>query len=282
MRPSFILRSGEKRLELGRRTAIMGIVNVTPDSFYDGGRHHDPQAAIEHALRLAEEGADIIDIGGQSTRPAAQPVGVEEESSRVLPVLQGIRSRRSDVWISVDTYRGEVAKRALEEGADLINDVSSFRQDLQMPEIVARYKVPVVCMHFLDSIHPMPANPEYADLFGDIVRFFEETFRIAEHGGVQREQIVVDPGIGFGKKLDHNLKIIRNLSFLQELGCPVLAGPSRKSFIERITGLPSAERLEGTAAAAAVCVQQGAHLLRVHDVRFFRRFCDVLDELLDQ
>lgn len=260
----------------------MGIVNVTPDSFYDGGRHHDPHAAIEHGLRLAEEGADIIDVGGQSTRPAAQPVGVEEESSRVLPVLQGIRSRRSDVWISVDTYRGEVAKRALEEGADLINDVSSFRHDLQMPEIVARYKVPVVCMHFLDSIHPMPANPEYTDLFGDIVRFFEETFRIAEHGGVQREQIVVDPGIGFGKKLEHNLKIIRNLSFLQELGCPVLAGPSRKSFIERITGLPSSERLEGTAAAAAVCVQQGAHLLRVHDVRFFRRFCDVLDELLDQ
>ncbi len=257
----------------------MGVVNATPDSFYDGGRYLDENAAVRHALQLIDEGADLLDIGGQSTRPGSEPVGIEEECRRVLPILKTLRSR-SDVWISIDTYHSEVAKRCLEDGADLINDVSSFREDPAMPDIITQYKVPVICMHFLKSIHPMPAEPEYSDLFSEILDFFRETFRIAEQQDVQRDQMIVDPGIGFGKKLDHNLNIIRNLSFLKELGAPILVGPSRKSFIEKITGLPASERLEGTAAAAGVCVQQGAHILRVHDVRFFRRYCDVLDALL--
>jgi dihydropteroate synthase len=274
MRRSFKLFSGTKTLELGARTAIMGIVNITPDSFYDGNRFLDVDAAISHSLRLIEEGADILDIGGQSTRPGSQPIGSEEELRRTLPILKSIR-KQSDIWISIDTYRSEVARQCLDEGADMINDVSSFREDPNMPAVIAKYQVPVVCMHFLESIHPMPVNPEYKDLFGEIKEFFKQTLQMAD----KKVQIILDPGIGFGKKLEHNLSIIRELSFLQEFNRPILAGPSRKSFIGKITGLPAEERLEGTAAAAAICVQQGAHILRVHDVRFFRRFCDVLDAI---
>lgn len=257
----------------------MGVVNVTPDSFYDGGQYFDPNAAIEHAFRLVEEGADLVDIGGQSTRPGSKPVGIEEEAGRVLPILKALRSR-TNLWISIDTYRSEVAKRCLEEGADLINDVSSFREDPEMARVIGHYKVPVICMHFLKSIHPMPADPEYTNLFSEILDFFHETYRIASEQNIAREQLIVDPGIGFGKKLHHNLHIIRNLSFLKELNAPILVGPSRKSFIEKITGLPASERLEGTAAAAGICIQQGAHILRVHDVQFFRRFSDVMDAIL--
>ena len=279
MRPSFELHSRGKTLQLGKRTAIMGVINVTPDSFYDGGQYFDSNAAIEHAFRLVEEGADLVDIGGQSTRPGSEPVGIEEEYRRVLPILKAVRSQ-TNLWISIDTYRSEVAKRCIEEGADLINDVSSFREDPEMARLVAHYKVPVICMHFLKSIHPMPSEPEYTNLFSEILDFFRETYRIATAQNISREQLIVDPGIGFGKKLHHNLSIIRNLSFLKELNAPILVGPSRKSFIGKITGLPASERLEGTAAAAGVCIQQGAHILRVHDVQFFRRYGDVLDAIL--
>lgn len=279
MRPKFKLKSGNKVLELGARTAIMGVVNITPDSFYDGGAHFKAEDAIAHGNRLLEEGADILDLGGQSTRPGSEPVGAQEELRRILPVLKSLR-QNNNAWLSVDTYRSEVAKVCLDEGADMINDVSSFRMDPDLPLIIAEIKVPVVCMHFLKSIHPMPSDPQYKDLKKEIVEFFEETFRIADNAGINRDQMILDPGIGFGKKLEHNLEIIRDLSFLHELKRPILAGPSRKSFIEKITGLPAESRLEGTAAAAAMCLTQGAHLLRVHDVRFFRRFCDVFDVLL--
>lgn len=272
------LHSREKTLELGTRTAIVGIVNITPDSFYDGGSYLEPGHAVDHALKLAAEGADVLDFGGQSTRPKSESVGAQEELRRVLPALKAVRSM-TDTWISIDTYRSEVAHACLEEGADIINDVSSFRMDPVMPAVIAKHNVPAICMHFLDSLHPMPANPQYKDLFTEILAFFEETFKIAERAGIPHNQIVVDPGIGFGKNLEHNLQIIRNLSFLEPLGCAILAGPSRKSFLGKMTGLPAEERLEGTAAAAAVCLQQGAHFLRVHDVRFFRRFCDVFDQL---
>lgn len=279
MRPRFRLQSRGKTLELGRQTALAGIVNITPDSFYDGGVFLDPEAAAKHALQMADEGADILDLGGQSTRPKSQPVGTEEELRRVLPVLQKIRGI-TDAWISIDTYRSEVADICLQEGADMINDVSSFRMDPLMPSIISRHGAVVICMHFLESLHPMPENPQYKDLFAEILSFFEETLHKGEEAGIHREKMVVDPGIGFGKTLEHNLKIIGGLSFLQELDRPILAGPSRKSFIQKITGLPAEERLEGTAAAAAACLQQGAHILRVHDVRFFRRFCDVMDAIL--
>jgi dihydropteroate synthase len=279
MRNLFTIRSRGKKLELGKRTCIMGVVNITPDSFYDGGRHYAPEEAANHGLQLLSEGADIVDLGGQSTRPGSQPVGAEEELRRILPVLRSLRSQ-TDAWISIDTYRSEVAQVCLAEGADLLNDVSSFRMDPKMTAIVSQHDVPVVCMHFLESLHPMPSNPHYKDLFGEILDFFHETLRMAQTADIAHERIIVDPGIGFGKNLDHNLKLIRGLSFLQPLGCPVLAGPSRKSFIGKITGLPAEQRLEGTAAAAAICVQQGAHILRAHDAGFMRRFCDVLDELV--
>ena len=280
MRDRYFLRFKARTLGLGEHTCIIGILNVTPDSFYDGSKHFGPDAALQHAERLIEEGCDILDIGGQSTRPASEPVEEQEELKRVLPVLVALR-KKSDVFISIDTYRSEVARVCLLEGADMINDVSSFRMDARMPEIVAAAGVPVVCMHFLKSLHPMPGNPQYNDLFTEILDFFTETFRIAKQAGIPDEQIVVDPGIGFGKTLEHNLQIMRQLSFLRPLGRPILIGPSRKSFIQKITGLPAEERLEGTAAAVAMCLLQGAHLIRVHDVRFFRRFCDVLDRLLD-
>lgn len=279
MRPKFNIKSGNKVLELGARTSIMGVVNITPDSFYDGGAHFKPEDAIAHGNRLLEEGADILDLGGQSTRPASEPVGAQEELRRVLPVLRSLR-RHDHAWLSIDTYRSEVAKVCLEEGADMINDVSSFRMDPDLPSIISQFKVPVVCMHFLKSIHPMPTDPQYQDLKKEIVEFFEQTFRIADNAGIDRNQLILDPGIGFGKKLEHNLEIIRDLSFLHQLHRPILAGPSRKSFIQKITGLPAESRLEGTAAAAAMCLDQGTHILRVHDVRFFRRFCDVFDVLL--
>jgi dihydropteroate synthase len=279
MRSQYLLKSRNKSLELGLRTCIMGVVNITPDSFYDGGVHFKPEDAIAHGNRLLEEGADILDLGGQSTRPGSESVGTQEELQRVLPVLKSLR-QHNHAWLSIDTYRSEVAKVCLEEGADMINDVSSFRMDPDLPAAVAQYKVPVICMHFLKSIHPMPTDPQYTNLKKVMVEFFEETFRIAENAGVNRDQLILDPGIGFGKNLEHNLEIIRDLSFLHELKRPILAGPSRKSFIQKITGLPAESRLEGTAAAAAMCLVQGTHILRVHDVQFFRRFCDVFDVLL--
>lgn len=274
------MESRGKTLELGRRTGLMGILNVTPDSFYDGGRYASHADAASHGLKLIEEGADLIDIGGQSTRPGAAPIGADEELKRILPVLREIRKQTSG-WISIDTYRSEVARVCLQEGADLINDVSSFRMDPEMPGVVATHKVPVVCMHFLESIHPMPANPEYNDLRKEIVLFFQETIRIATGHGIRKEQVVIDPGIGFGKKLEHNLTLISHLSFLAELERPILVGPSRKSFIGKITGLPAGDRLEGSAAATGACIERGAHIVRVHDVAFFRRYCDVLDALVN-
>ncbi len=280
MRGNYTLRSRGKTLEVGRRTGIMGIVNLTPDSFYDGGQHFSPDAAIEHAHRLIDEQADILDFGAQSTRPGSQPVGAQEELQRILPVISRIR-KDSGIWISVDTYRSEVARACLQEGADMINDVSSFRLDPEMPAVVAEYNVPVVCMHFKESIHPMPSDPQYQDLFGEMLSFFRETILIAEKARIKREQIIVDPGIGFGKQLEHNLSVIGGLSFLNELDRPVLAGPSRKSFIGKLTGLPAEDRLEGTAAAVGACVQNGAHIIRVHDAGYFRRYCDVLDAILN-
>jgi dihydropteroate synthase len=279
VRDKFQLQFKRKVLELGQRTCLVGIVNVTPDSFYDVGRHHDATAAIAHAEKLIEEGADILDIGGQSTRPGSEPVGTREELSRVLPVLRAIR-RNSDILISIDTYRSDVARVCLDEGADLVNDVSSFRMDSQMSAVIANAGAPVICMHFLKSLHPMPSDPQYHNLFAEILEFFRETMRIAEQAGIPKDRIVVDPGIGFGKNLEHNLRILQQLSFLQELDRPILVGPSRKSFIGKITGLPPEERLEGTAAAAGASIFNGAHMLRVHDVQFFRRFCDVLDAIL--
>jgi dihydropteroate synthase len=279
MRAEFQLHYNGKTLALGARTCIMGIVNLTPDSFYDGGRLSSVDEAVQFSLQLANDGADILDLGGQSTRPGAEPIGTENEMARVLPVLKAVR-KQTDAWISIDTYRSEVARICLEEGADMINDVSSFREDPQMPSVVANAGAPVVLMHFLKSIHPMPPNPQYNHLLEDILNFFRETLQTAASHGISSDKIIVDPGIGFGKSMEHSLAIMKQLYFLTALGRPILVGPSRKSFISKLTGLAADDRLEGSAAAVGMCLMQGAHIIRIHDVAFFRRFCAVMDALL--
>ncbi len=261
-------------LGVGERVLVMGILNVTPDSFSDGGRFLDPDRAVAHALRLQDEGADIIDIGGESTRPGAEPVPLEEELRRVIPVLEKLR-RKLRIPVSIDTYKAEVAEAAIELGARIVNDVTALRADPRMGEVVARAGVGLVLMHMRGTPRDMQENPTYTDVVAEISAFLRERISAALSRGIAPEQIAVDPGIGFGKKLEHNLEILRRLEEFLELGRPVLVGPSRKSFIGEILGLPVEERLEGTLAACAVAVVRGADIVRVHDVLPARRAVDL-------
>jgi len=265
-RTTFRLDCRGAALEVGKRTLIMGIVNVTPDSFSDGGEFLDPEAAVAHAERLAEEGADILDIGGESTRPGAQPVSVNTELERVIPVIEALASH-VNVPISIDTSKARVAERALEAGASIINDVTALRGDPAMRAVAAHSGVPVVLMHMKGTPRTMQRNPTYADLMGEIVGHLRASMTMAVRAGVSEEQIIVDPGIGFGKTLDHNLEIMRRLGELRSLGRPILLGTSRKSMIGAILDVPPPQRLFGTAATLAFGIQRGAHILRVHDVR---------------
>ncbi|HOX06558.1 MAG TPA: dihydropteroate synthase [Planctomycetota bacterium] len=256
---------GGRGLELGGRTVIMGIVNVTPDSFSDGGRHFDRRAAVEHGLRLAEEGAGIVDVGGQSTRPGSAEVPLDEELDRVLPVIEGIRAA-SPVAVSVDTYRADVARRALAAGADIVNDISAFRFDAGMLALLAETGAPAVAMHIRGTPRDMQRDPRYADVVGEVAGHLREAVERAERAGVRRERLAVDPGIGFGKTLEHNLELLRNLPAIRELGCPVAVGASRKAFIGSVLGQSEpAARLEGTLAVTALAAAAGADIVRVHD-----------------
>lgn len=259
---------------IGRKVLVMGILNVTPDSFSDGGRFIDPDAAAAHALRMQAEGADIIDIGGESTRPGADPVPVEEELRRLLPVLERLRGKLK-VPVSIDTYKAEVAEAALRHGARIVNDVTALRGDPRMAELVAREGVGVVLMHMKGTPRTMQENPTYADVVAEVISFLEERIAFAREWGIDPEQVAVDPGIGFGKTVEHNLEIFRRLGEFRALGRPILVGPSRKSFIGAILGLPVGERLEGTLAACAVAVVRGADIVRVHDVLPARRAVDL-------
>lgn len=256
-----------RELHLGDRTYIMGVVNVTPDSFSDGGKFYQLDRAVERAKELIEAGADIIDIGGESTRPFSDPIPLEEELSRTIPVIEGVRSF-SEIPISIDTTKAEVARRALEAGADIVNDVSALRFDPEMVRLVAKTGVPVVLMHMLGTPKTMQENPRYDCLFGEILSFLQERIRYAVDCGIKREQIIVDPGIGFGKTVTHNLRLIRDLSFLSLLERPILLGLSRKRFIGAILNRPVEERELGTAVANTVGIMGGAHIVRVHDVAF--------------
>ncbi len=252
---------------LSEKTLIMGILNVTPDSFSDGGRFFDSKRAVDRALQMEEEGADIIDVGGESTRPGSEPVPLEEELRRVIPVIEALAKRLS-VPISIDTYKAEVAKRALEAGASVVNDISGLRFDPKMAEVVADSDAAVVIMHIKGTPKDMQTNPHYDDLFGEIIGYLREGIEIARAHGIGEDRIVVDPGIGFGKTAEHNLQIINRLERFSVLGRPLLIGPSRKSFIGMVLGgVPPSERLEGTAAAVAVAVLKGASIVRVHDVK---------------
>ena len=272
----FTLSLGSREVTLGEKTLVMGIVNVSPDSFYDGGRYFSTSAAVEHGLELAGQGADILDVGGESTRPGAEPVGVEEEKRRVVPVIEALASR-CNAAISVDTYKSEVARDALAAGAVMVNDVSGLRFDPAMASAVSIAGAALIVMHMRGEPRTMQASPEYGNLMGEIVGDLRRSVEIAVEGGVDREQILVDPGIGFGKRLEHNLLLLRRLSELQVLGRPIVVGASRKSFIGAISDLPVEERLEGTIAASCLAVAAGAQVVRVHDVRSVRRAVEVAD-----
>ena len=246
------------------RFRVMGVVNVTPDSFSDGGEFLDPAAAISHGRQLAEDGAAILDIGGESTRPGAQPVDAGEELRRVLPVIEELVG--TDAEISIDTTKAEVASRALAAGASIVNDVSAFRFAPELAELVAEAGADCCLMHMLGEPRTMQHDPRYDDVVADVKAFLEERMRFATDAGVSEDRIWLDPGIGFGKTLAHNLELLRRLDEIVALGRPVVVGTSRKSFLGKLTGKPEKERLPGTIATNVMALERGARIFRVHDV----------------
>lgn len=261
--------------ELSRRTLslerplVMGILNVTPDSFSDGGRFFSPEAAVERAQEMEREGADLIDIGGESTRPNAPAVTLEQELDRVIPVIEALAGRIS-VPISVDTYKAGVARAACAAGAEIVNDVTGLRFDPDMARVTAEADAGVVVMHTRGMPDTMQADTRYEDLIGAVKGYLEESIAAALAAGVKAGRIAVDPGLGFGKSVDGNLELIRRLGEFLPLGCPILVGPSRKSFIGTVTGRQGGERIFGTAAAVALSIVHGASIVRVHDVAAMR------------
>jgi dihydropteroate synthase len=263
------LRIGARVFE-GAGPFLMGVVNVTPDSFSDGGRFLEPEAALAHAERLLSEGADLVDLGGESTRPGAAPVPAEEEIRRVVPVIERLRARLPGAPISVDTSKPEVARAALAAGADLVNDVRALAAP-GMVELLAEAGAPVVLMHMRGTPADMQSRTGYRDLVGEVAAELEAAMARAVRGGVRRDRILLDPGIGFAKTAEQSLALLGGLARLRLLGRPLLVGPSRKSFIGALTGAPAGERLPGTLAAIAACVQAGVEFLRVHDVAAARQ-----------
>jgi dihydropteroate synthase len=268
-------RTGEIRLD---RTRVMGILNVTPDSFSDGGRYFDPDEALRHGLEMVEQGADLLDVGGESTRPGSDSVPADEEWRRVGPVIRDL-AKQADVPLSVDTMKPEVAAKAIEAGASIVNDVSGLREPA-MVHVVARNRVGAVVMHMLGNPKTMQTHPQYADVVGEVRSYLAERIRALEAAGVASEAVAVDPGVGFGKTQEHNLALLRNLDRIVALGHPVVVGVSRKSFIERLGGGESGERLPGSLAAATLAVAKGAHVIRVHDVRETVRAMRVADAMV--
>jgi dihydropteroate synthase len=261
------------------RPLIMGVINVTPDSFADGGLFFDHDTAVHHALALAQAGADILDLGGESTRPFADPTPLDEELRRVLPVIERVRLQ-TPIPISIDTYKSGVARAALGAGANIINDISALRFDPDMVHLAREAGVPVILMHMQGTPKKMQAHPHYDDLIGELRAFFQERLDFALAHGLPRELLVLDPGLGFGKTFNHNLEILNNLDAFLDLGCPLLIGPSRKGFLGHLLGgLPPAERDIGTLASLAVAVQRGAHLVRVHHAAYAKQFFTVLNAI---
>lgn len=279
-RPLVTLRLGEREFALGRRTLVMGILNCTPDSFYDGGAHASAATAESRYHRMVEEGADWIDVGGESTRPGAVPVGADEEWARIAPVCEAARRAGHPVPLSIDTTKSQVAERALEAGAALLNDVSALCFDPRLADLAARYRAGLILMHMRGEPRTMQREPAYADLAGEIRGELAGAMRAALERGVAEEQILVDPGIGFGKTVAHNLEILRRLPEFSLPGRPLVIGCSRKSFIGAASGgLPPDARLEGTLAAHVVAALSGAHVVRVHDVAAHRKALAIADAI---
>ncbi|MCL2929564.1 MAG: dihydropteroate synthase [Trichodesmium sp. MAG_R01] len=265
----------------GKRTYIMGILNVTPDSFSDGGDFNTPETALIQAKKMVKAGADLIDIGGQSTRPGSEVVSIDEELNRVLAIIKLLRSNKNigaEIIISVDTTRAIVAEKSVEAGANLINDISAGTYDDEMFSVVAGLKVPIILMHIRGTPKTMQKLTDYQDLIGEIYQFLESRIKIAFKAGIEREKIIIDPGIGFAKNYEQNLEIIRNLSRFKSLNCPILVGLSRKSFIGQILNQPNAkQRVWGTAAGCVAAIAQYVDILRVHDVKEMSEVCRVAD-----
>jgi dihydropteroate synthase len=293
MRPRFSWNLGWRALPLGGRTLIMGVLNVTPDSFSDGGRYFDTITAVEHGLRLLDHGAEIVDVGGESTRPGAATAGAnpesvtaEEELRRVLPVIRELKRRRPNAVLSIDTYKSPVARAAVEAGAEIVNDVSGFQWDADMPAAVAASGCGAVIMHTRGRPEEWRALPTVDDMVALVREELQQAAELAQRAGVARDRLVLDPGFGFGKRLEENYPLLARFEEFAALGFPLLAGPSRKSFVGQATaragGVPAAtERLAGSLAAVVICILKGAHIVRVHDVKETAEAAAMADAVLN-
>jgi dihydropteroate synthase len=276
--PSLTLSWSGYTLDLSRRTHVMGVINVTPDSFSDGGQFFEKDRAIEQALDFAMDGADLIDIGGESTRPYSMAVSVDEEMNRVVPVIEGLK-KQLRIPISIDTLKARVAREALRCGASMVNDISALRSDPEMAAVVAEAEVPVILMHMKGTPADMQVHPTYEDVALEIITFLKKAMDEAVSSGVRRDLIIVDPGIGFGKTFDHNLEILRELGRFGSLDAPILVGSSRKAFIGQILDKKVSERDTGTMATVAAAVMNGAHIVRVHNVKQAVETVKVIDAI---
>ncbi len=284
-RHKFLLNLGRYKLHLGNKTKIMGVVNLTPDSFSGDGLYQKSEVRsqkseddiIDFVERMVKDGADIIDVGGQSSRPGARPVSVKEELRRTLPVIKRLRNKIK-VPLSIDTYRPEVAKACLDNGASIVNDITGLR-DPKMVKVAAKYKCGVVIMHMKGMPKTMQDNPRYKSLIDEIIEYLKRAINRVLDCGIDREKIIIDPGIGFGKTLQHNLSILNNLDEFKVLGRPILVGPSRKSFIGTILNLPPKERIFGTVSSCVLAVKNGAHIVRVHDIKQVKEAVRVMDAI---
>jgi len=258
----------------------MGVLNVTPDSFSDGGQFNEIDSAILHVDKMLKNGADIIDIGGESTKPGSEPVSANEESKRIVPIIKAIKNEYKDILISVDTYKSSVAKKAIEAGADFVNDISGLTYDDEMISLLAHSDIPVIVMHINGKPKTMQKNILYSDLISEMKRFFIKQCEYAINSGIKENNIIIDPGIGFGKTFDHNFTLLKRLKEFEDLGFPILIGPSRKAFIGDVLNLPSNERVEGTIATIVAGILNGANIIRVHDVKEIKRATIVTEKIL--
>jgi len=277
-RYSLRLRDGQT-IALGERTVVVGVLNITPDSFSDGGQHFDINEAVEHALRMERDGADIIEIGGESTRPGSERVSLADELARVVPALEKLKGRLK-VPMAIDTYKSEVARAAVEAGAAIINDISALRFDAAITDVVAETGAMLILMHMRGDPASMQKIEASRDIFAEIEKDLGEAIRLAESRRVKRDKIIIDPGIGFGKTLEQNLEIINHLERFDSFDLPLMVGTSRKSFIGRITNRPADERIFGTAASVAAAIMRGAHIVRVHDVREMVEVAQITDAII--
>jgi dihydropteroate synthase len=280
-RPHFTIHARDKTLELGPKTVLMGILNITPDSFSDGGRYLDPSAAVERAWVIADEGADILDVGGESTRPGSAGIPVGEELRRVVPLLEALGGKYP-LPVSIDTSKAEVARAAFERGASFVNDVTSLRGDARLGAEAARFEAGMILMHMRGTPADMQRIPPSPDILQELERWAHEAVARAQKCGVSSERIIVDPGIGFGKTAGQNLQILRNLDRLSAAGFPLLVGTSRKSFIGTILKNAAGERIWGTGATVAAAIIFGAHIVRVHDVGAMREIADMTDAIISE